>query len=83
MSTYSLATIARDIADSVARETEANKAGVVVGTTWNNFELFFVIWSMSKAGPLRTHKLPADQTSPERLAAHVRGFIENHLADWA
>lgn len=82
MSTYSSSSIVRDIAASVARESQAAKAGVVVDVQWHQDGLRFVIWSISKNRGLVDHRLDADQTTRERLLAHVNGFIDNHLADW-
>lgn len=70
------------IAEKVARATNAPQAGVVV-TALEGSDPQYVIWSIRRDGALSQHRLSAPCTDEQRLAAHVRGFVSNHLAHWA
>lgn len=71
---------ARDIAHAASIATRAVDAGVVITTRYNTCGMYFDIWTIGTDGRITSERLWVDVTSRERLEAHVRGFIENHLA---
>ena len=64
------------IAGEVARRTNAGDHGVVISVSTGTADTSFVIWTV-KQNRLIRHKLDAASTSPERLLAHIQGFIDN------
>lgn len=71
------------LAHEVSQETKAHEAGVVVTVSRSLRETLYSIWSIGPDGQINGHELNAHTTDKERLLAHVKGFVENHLRAWA
>lgn len=71
-----------EMAAKVAAATKAADAGVVISVR-NCPDEIFSIWSIGTSGRIIEQQLAAEFTSEARLAAHVRGFIDNHLKAFA
>ena len=74
---------ARTMAHDVNARAGGPAAGVAVTVERYDRDLFFVIWAINVRGLIESHKLDCGCTDAARLEAHIRGFAQNHLADWA
>jgi hypothetical protein len=74
---------ARETAQRVSEATAAADAGVVVTVGKDSEADLYILWAIAPSGHITCQRLSIAETSEERLTAHARGFVQNHLAMWA
>ncbi|MCO2123053.1 hypothetical protein IPC442_24665 [Pseudomonas aeruginosa] len=71
-------TMSQQVADAVAKKTNASTYGVAITVQRSVEGSFYVIWKQTNSG-MKSHKLLIELTDEARLEAHARGFIEQMI----
>lgn len=70
------------IADAASETVRNGDDYVALAVGYDAGRFHFTIWAAAVGGGLNSEKLDAEQTSQERLEAHLRGFVANHRQAW-